>query len=138
MDNSIDLDLDLDLDLTVSLDDEEDEPDPLAGIVYTGDVEADTKAETGAIKNAFAARAKREADRMRKATDSEYWLCVCFQSREQVEEFLRLSRWAKAGAKYIDGQKLAKQLSVPITPEAPLPLNHGRIDKKFADMSEEA
>ena len=101
MDNSIDLDLDLDLDLTLSLDDEEDEPDPLAGIVYTGDVEADTRAETGAIKNAFAARAKREADRMRKATDSEYWLCVCFQSREQVEEFLRLSRWAKAGAKYV-------------------------------------
>lgn len=117
----VDVDVDVDLDLDLNLGGSVDEPDPLAGYQYTGDVEADSAAEMSAVKSAFIARAKAEDKRRRKATDSEYWFCICFQSREQVEEFLRQTAWADPRDKYLDGQKVAKKLGVALTPEPPQP-----------------
>ena len=37
----------------------------------------------------FAARAKREADRFRLATDSEYWIAFCFRTQAARDAFAR-------------------------------------------------
>ena len=113
-DLSLDLSLDLDFDLTTGT---EGTIDLMTGYEYTGDAEVDSKAEMSAVLTEFKSRAKAEEARRAKATDSEYWFCVCFQSRAQVEEFLRKSGWAKPDQKYLDGQKLATKLNVPLTPE---------------------
>lgn len=92
--------------------------DPLADVKYTGDAEADNLAEFSAIGEAFKARAMAEAARVKAVTDSEYWFCMCFQNREQVEEFLRQTGWGKEDAKYVDGVNVARSLKVKL-PEAP-------------------
>ena len=44
------------------------------------------------------------------ALDSEYWVCFCFQTRAQKEEFLHAAKLIALGDKYIDGQKAAFHL----------------------------
>ncbi len=77
--------------------------DPLAAVKNTGDLEADCKTELTALQQAFRDRAKAVRNERADATDSEYWVCLCFKSREQVEWFLEQSGWAGTDAKYIDG-----------------------------------
>jgi hypothetical protein len=73
--------------------------------------------EIGAVLQGFRDRAKAEAARVKKATESEYWFCVCFQSQEQAEEFLTKSGWASPSQKYLDGQKVARKVGIELTPE---------------------
>lgn len=110
-------------------------PDPLAGYEYTGDIEADSAAEMSAMKAGFIARAQQENKRREKATDSEYWVCMCFQSREQVEEFLRRTGWGLPTDKYIDGQRVATALGVDIPPEEEPLTERVRISPDWADLS---
>ena len=132
--NDLELSLDIDLDLNLDLNQPAPE-DLMADYEYTGDVEVDSKAEMSAVLAGFVARHKAEAARREKATDSEYWFCVCFQSRSQVEEFLQKSGWAPATEKYLDGQKLARKLGVDIAPDT-LPFRAARQpDDKLAKMA---
>ena len=48
--------------------------------------------------------------------DPEYWVCVCFQSREQKEEFLAKAGWLDLGEKYLDGLEVARRLGVAVLP----------------------
>jgi hypothetical protein len=138
---ALDLDFDLDIDLNFDIDPEE-APAPaaagdlMAGYKYTGSAEVDSAAECSAVLTGFKARAKAESARRQKATDSEYWFCMCFQSRAQVEEFLRKTKWAPEASKYVDGLTVAKKLGVEITPETPV---SGRvsIDAKLANLAVE-
>lgn len=66
----------------------EPEPDPLVEVDYTGDLETDARAELNAIQQGFRDRAKREEERFRLATDSEYWAMLCFKTRADKEKFL--------------------------------------------------
>jgi len=75
---------------------------------------------------AFEERAKNEQARLQDATDSEFWIAVCFQTREQKEEFLQKTGIAQFGDKYLDGMKVAKKLGVTL--ESPVPPNR-RIQK---------
>ena len=93
-------------------------PDPLAEVEYTGDTELDSAAEFNALSSAFAQRGKAEAERRKSVTDSEYWFCMCFQSREQVEEFLQATGWGNRTDKYVDGTKVAAIVGVPL-PDGP-------------------
>ena len=68
--------------------------------------------ETSAVLAAFIARSKAEQERFLLATDSEYWVGLCFQTREQKEHFLREAKLLQAGDKYIDGALLAKRSSL--------------------------
>lgn len=86
--------------------------DPLASVEYEGKIEPDSKKETSAILEAFKARAKQEAKRMRDATDSEYWFAVCFGNREEKEQFLHAINMIAHGDKYIDGRKLAEAMGI--------------------------
>lgn len=88
--------------------------DPLADVAYEDDLAKDAAKEMSALHKGFKERASAEKDRFRKATDSEFWFAVCFESREEKEAFLK-SAGVKAklmGDKYLDGRQLAKILGV--------------------------
>ncbi len=91
-------------------------PDPLADVAYSDppNLEADSAAELNAMQQAFKARAKQEARRFRDVTDSEYWVALCFQTREDKDRFLRALNLIQLGDKYIDGHKAAKLLGVDL------------------------
>jgi hypothetical protein len=102
--------------------------DPLAGVDYTGKVEADSQAEMSAMLKGFAARKKRDDRRFADATDSKYWVAVCFQTRAQKEAFLKAMDWAKWGDKYLDGSKIAAKQGIELPP-AEVRYPQGKPDK---------
>lgn len=91
------------------------EPDPLAGVEYTGDIETDAAEELSALSSAFRDRRRREDRRFKQATDSEFWLALCFEDRAQKEAFLAAFNVARFGDKYLDGRKVAHALGVEIS-----------------------
>ena len=90
--------------------------DPLAYVAYCDppNMEADSAAELSALQEAFKKRAKQEAQRFRDVTDSEYWVALCFQTREDKDRFLRALNLIQLGDKYIDGHKAAQLLGVDL------------------------
>jgi hypothetical protein len=72
------------------------------------------------LQASFAQRAKLEKERIQTTVDSEYWVCISFDSRQQKHAFLRAMGWDKLGNKFLDGVELAKLLGVelPATPPA--------------------
>lgn len=90
--------------------------------------------ETSAVLQAFIARSKAEQARFLLATDSEYWVGLCFQTREQKEHFLREAKLLQAGDKYIDGALLAKRMGITLPP-AQVPYNiSAKVDAKYAAL----
>ena len=90
--------------------------------------------ETSAVLQAFIARSKAEQARFLLATDSEYWVGLCFQTREQKEHFLKEAKLLQAGDKYIDGALLAKRMGIELPPAA-VPYNiSAKVDAKYAAM----
>lgn len=90
--------------------------DPLSNVTYTGDLSTDAANEFKEIASAYRKRARREVDRKRAATDSEYWFCVYFESREQVEQFQRKVGIIPRlhGDKYVSGPAFAELLGVDL------------------------
>lgn len=90
--------------------------------------------ETSLVLQAFIARSKAEQARFLLATDSEYWVGLCFQTREQKEHFLREAKLLQAGDKYIDGALLAKRMGIALPPAA-VPYNiSAKVDAKYASL----
>jgi hypothetical protein len=90
--------------------------------------------ETSAVLQAFIARSKAEQARFLLATDSEYWVGLCFQTLEQKEHFLREAKLQQAGDKYIDGALLAKRMGIELPP-AQVPYNvSAKVDAKYAAL----
>lgn len=101
----------------------------------TGDPEIDSKNDLAELQNGFKLRAKLESDRFRLATDSEYWACICFQTREQKEHFLKILSIIDLGDKYLDGQMVAKRLGIEL-PAANVPYNvSDKEDKKLIKLT---
>lgn len=90
------------------------EPDPLKDVQYTGDLQADAGTEIAALEQGYRDRAKAESNRFKRATDSEYWVAVCFTTREEKEAFLERSGLADLGDKYLDGHDVAHRLGVDL------------------------
>lgn len=86
----------------------------------TGDAEIDSMADLDEVQSGFRKRAADESNRFALATDTEYWACLCFQTREQKEAFLAALDILKFGDRYLDGQEVAKQLGVAL-PKADVP-----------------
>ena len=88
------------------------------------------------IHDKFADDVKKVRQQMFDITDTEYWVCVVFQSREQKNEFLEKSGWAAKdlGDKYIDGMLLAYTMDVELTSRIP-PEAHIRVDRRLADLT---
>lgn len=109
--------------------------DPIADLDTSGmtNEEATTK-ETSAVLAAFIARSKAEQARFAIVTDSEYWVGLCFQTREQKDHFLREAKLLQAGDKYIDGALLAKRMGITLPP-ADVPYNVStKVDAKYAAL----
>lgn len=94
----------------------------------TGDPEIDSAADLSALEEGFRAKIKNESKRFELATDTEYWACLCFQTREQKEHFLAALNILQCGDKYLDGQEVADILKIKI-PAADLKYNTGENTK---------
>jgi len=90
------------------------EPDPLAAVEYTDDLGADAATEFTALEQGYRDRARAEASRFKRATDSEFWVAVCFTTREEKEAFLRAAGLAHLGDKYLDGRDVADVLDIDL------------------------
>lgn len=67
----------------------------------------------------FKSGLKKEKELFVDNTDSEYWVAICFQTREQKEEFLQKTGLIKYGDKYLDGIIVAEELGVELKNKAP-------------------
>lgn len=112
-----------------------DVDDPIGEIDYENlSNEQAAGQEISATLAAFKQRAKTEQERFLLATDSEFWIGVCFQTRSQKEAFLQGVNLLQHGDKYIDGELLAKRMGIAL-PAADVPYNvSARPDKKLAAM----
>lgn len=100
-----------------------------------GSLQETTRRELSEYEAAFKARAQAESKRMELATDSEYWTCLVFQTREQAEAFAAAVPWLEQGAKYVDGVQVARSLGIELPPAA-VPYNtSSRKDKKLNKLT---
>jgi hypothetical protein len=103
----------------------------------TGDSEADSAADLDEVQRGFRNRAKAESERFALATDSEYWACLCFQSREQKEMFLSALKILEFGDKYLDGQLVAERLGIKL-PAANVPYKpEPKLDRDWLSFVKE-
>lgn len=99
-----------------------DQPDPFASDDnFFADDDAETPASRGAEIDALQAAFKRAAAREQKSfedmTDSEYWVALCFATREAKEAFLQKLGLLELGDKYLDGHDAAKILKITLDTE---------------------
>lgn len=78
------------------------------------DLETVATEEVSIALQAILEERRQKRDRYRLMADTEYWLCLCFQSRAQKEEFLRAVGWFEHGDKYMDGLFCAQTLGIDI------------------------
>ena len=92
------------------------EPDDDDGIPppYGDDVEDAVEVELSDTLRLLLEAKKRQRDLYRISNDDEFWVAVCFQTREDKERFLRALNLIQLGDKYIDGHKAAKLLGVDL------------------------
>lgn len=86
------------------------------------------------LQQGFKDRAKKEEKRFELATDSEYWFCVCFQSRAQKDAFLQAMNLFEHGDKYLDGQVVARRFGVELPDERPTYAGP-RLDKRLSELT---
>ena len=91
-------------------------PNPLDTMDYPGDLEGDATEEVSVILATILEERKQQRDTWRLKLDTEYWFCVCFQSREQKLEFLEKVGWLSFGEKYLDGLRCAADLGLGVEP----------------------
>ncbi len=103
----------------------------------TGSPEVDSAADLDVLQQGFRNRAKAENDRFALATDSEYWACLCFQTREQKDHFLSVLKILEFGDKYLDGRLVAERLGVKL-PESQVPYKpEPKLDKDWLSITKE-
>lgn len=66
--------------------------------------------------------------------DSEYWFCVCFQTRAQKDEFLEKMGWVDLGDKYLDGLEVAQRQKMKIENPTP-PIRKRNISKGWEEFT---
>lgn len=106
---------------------EPDDADPLAGLPELGDIEANADREVDIALEELLAERRRQKERWRTTNDDEFWFAVCFQSRQQKEDFLQRAGLHDMGDKYLDGLRLAAHFGVDIQP---ILLDKPKIAKK--------
>ena len=93
--------------------------------------------ELDALQQGFRSRSKAENDRFALATDSEYWACLCFQTREQKDRFLSALKILEFGDKYLDGRLVAERIGIEL-PEASVPYKpEPRLDRDWLSFVKE-
>lgn len=90
------------------------EESPLSRVPVTGNNEVDLAAQLNAFQLAAKEALRNEIKSKDDMFDSEFWIAVCFQSREQKEAFLRALNLLDHGDKYLDGYVVAEKLGVEL------------------------
>lgn len=120
-------------------------PDPFEGKDYSDDLEQASAEQLSDLSAGFRDRLKAEQVRRASTTAADYFVCLVFQTGDQVTAFLKATRdkgaAAFAGELFIDGLELAAALNIDI-PEAPalpsgrkVPTNiSAKIDPKLAAL----
>lgn len=101
----------------------------------TGDVEVDSKNDLTELQASFRKRMQAENNRLDLTTDSEYWVALCFTAREQKEEFLRKLNLIQFGDKYLDGERVAKELGVELEEVEMKYQISDKIDKDYQKLA---
>lgn len=96
-------------------------PRVLDGVTITGDLPTDAAAELDAVAQGFRDRKDREAERFELATNSDYWLCLCFSTMAQRDAFLAAAGWRDLGHRYLDGREIARRAQWPLPPDPEWP-----------------
>lgn len=94
----------------------EQTPNPLIKLPEQEDPEEAATQEVSAALQHILDEKKLRRDQYRTMVDHEFWVAVCFQNREQKEEFLQKTGLIDLGDKYIDGLQVAERLNVDIQP----------------------
>lgn len=92
----------------------DDDGNPLDDLVALDGIQENVDQEMSAILKAIIERKRAQAERFRITDDPEYFLCLCFQSRDQKNEFIMASGWGDLGEKYINGLEVARRLGVSV------------------------
>lgn len=85
-------------------------------------LEETSNAEVDDMMASIRENRRNNAERFRDIEAGEFWLCVCFQSRSQKEEFLAglFKKYSQEnstfGDKYVSGLELAAMLDIPVEP----------------------
>ena len=96
----------------------------------TGDPEVDSLSDLTELEDGWRKKMSAEGKRFELATDSEYWACLCFQTREQKEAFLAALGVLYLGDKYLDGQEVAKKLGISLPPaDVPYNASEGAVNR---------
>jgi hypothetical protein len=66
------------------------------------------------VKSAFLQGITEKQKQMAQDSDTEFFVCIAFQNREQKEDFLKKKGWIKYGDKYYAGVDIAKHENVEI------------------------
>jgi len=82
----------------------------------TGDLQGDSDAIMSEALRAVIERKKATQERFRVAIDPEFYTVLCFQSREQKEEFLKKAGWIAEGegGRYLNGLEIARKMEIDI------------------------
>jgi hypothetical protein len=80
------------------------------------DLEAKVERTLTEAEASFHERRKAEEQRMEAATDTEYWVAVCFQTREQRDAFVAGLGLPDTEEKYADGVALAAKVGITLPP----------------------
>lgn len=80
---------------------------PLKGMRYTGDLEADSLSESDAILDAFAVAEGRPVS---DVFDSPHHITIIFRDREDCAAFISEYGLSKFGDKYMDGDRMITAL----------------------------
>ena len=76
------------------------------------EADAPVEKKVAEIRTAFMQRTKNEAARVELVTDTEFWCCLCFETRDQKDNFLKAAGLFDIGDKYLDGRQVARKLGI--------------------------
>ena len=93
-----------------------DDGNPLLDLPDLGDIQSNSDQEISAVQLEIERNRAAFEERFRITADPEFFFCVCFQSRDQKEEFLKNIGWFDdLGDKYLNGLDVARRLDIPVT-----------------------
>ena len=81
---------------------------------------AEAQKQISDILKKFKEQKKSEAKTYWDNVDSEYWFCLCFQTRQQKDDFLEAMKWDRFGDKYLDGVEVAQAMKIPLGETPPM------------------
>lgn len=111
-------------------------PDPLKNAVSTGDLQADTEEQLGAVEQGFRERAAAEKARFEAATETSFYCCLVFDSGEQCDAFLKATGLDQGNSDlFCDGRVLAKIMGIPLPPPVIKFDRDFKVDKKLQSLA---